>query len=214
MKPKIHLILLAACLVAPCGGLAQDVTLPNPSGKCTATYFQFQGVCVSSKAVEEKGAGAIARAVAEFQARNRSKVNTSICKTKIESDNGDIVKLENGGIVEISSGYLGYVGYRKDALLFQSNGAWRLFIEGKKVFSVDVLRAQNSCSPPSTFPIEAAARDEIFIINGEKFKAQTYCLGWSEGEQVAFVEGSEYGACASAVLFNINQAEVCEVWCE
>ena len=89
-----------------------------------------------------------------------------------------------------------------------------LTFEGKKVFKVDLLRSPSSCRSPSTYQIEAAANDEVFIINGEKFEAQIYCLGWNEGESVIFIDGSEYGACASASLFNVDNFETCDVWCE
>ena len=64
------------------------------------------------------------------------------------------------------------------------------------------------------YEIEVAHNDELFIINGEKFEAQTYCLGWEEGEYVIFLEGSEYGACAFAKLYNISRDSTCDVWCE
>ena len=62
--------------------------------------------------------------------------------------------------------------------------------------------------------IEVAHNDDLFIINGEKYEAQTYCLGWDEGEEVLFIEGSPYGACASAKLYNLDRRESCDVWCE
>lgn len=62
--------------------------------------------------------------------------------------------------------------------------------------------------------IELANNDELFIINGEKYKAKTYCLGWDEGEEVIFLKGSALGVCASATLLNVDRKEVCEVWCE
>ena len=62
--------------------------------------------------------------------------------------------------------------------------------------------------------IEVTHNDEIFIINGEKYEAKTYCLGWEQGDQVIFIEGNAFGACASAKLLNLNRNEVCEVWCE
>lgn len=64
------------------------------------------------------------------------------------------------------------------------------------------------------YEIEYAIDDEYFIVNGEKFQAQTYCLGWEEGERVVFVEGSPLGVCVSAELFNIDRKESCFVWCE
>jgi len=48
------------------------------------------------------------------------------------------------------------------------------------------------------YVIEAAANDETFAINGDVFKAKTYCFGFDRGDRVEFVSGSALGACASA----------------
>lgn len=64
------------------------------------------------------------------------------------------------------------------------------------------------------YEIATAHNDELFIINGEKFEAQTYCLGWEEGDEVVFLKGSPFGACASAELLNLRTREKCDVWCE
>ena len=69
-------------------------------------------------------------------------------------------------------------------------------------------------SSRDSYEIEMAHNDELFVINGEKFEAQTYCLGWEEGDQVLFLDGSPYGACASATLLNLRTRERCSVWCE
>lgn len=71
-----------------------------------------------------------------------------------------------------------------------------------------------SSSAATTYEIQAAVNDETFIINGEVFKAKTYCMGWDEGDRVIFIEGNANGACASATLYNKNREETCEVWCE
>jgi hypothetical protein len=75
-------------------------------------------------------------------------------------------------------------------------------------------RARSRRTRPNSYPIEVAHDDELFIINGEKFEAQTYCLGWEEGDEVIFLEGSPFGACASAKLLNLRTRETCDVWCE
>src|SRR6266567_6524388 len=41
-------------------------------------------------------------------------------ETRIESDNGDVLRLDNGAIVQISSGYVGYLGFHKRAILYGS----------------------------------------------------------------------------------------------
>ena len=64
------------------------------------------------------------------------------------------------------------------------------------------------------YEIEAAINDEHFIINGEKFDAKTYCLGWEEGDMVIFVDGSPFGVCVTATLYNVSRRQTCEVWCE
>ena len=66
----------------------------------------------------------------------------------------------------------------------------------------------------SPTPIESVHNYKFFIINGEKFKAKTHCLGWYEGDDVIFEEDSAFGMCASAKLYNLNLKESCDVWCE
>ena len=69
-------------------------------------------------------------------------------------------------------------------------------------------------SAVDTYQIEFAHNDEIFVINGEAFEAKIFCLGWDVGDSVIFIDGSPYGACVSAELFNTDRKESCEVWCE
>jgi hypothetical protein len=64
------------------------------------------------------------------------------------------------------------------------------------------------------YVIEKSHNDELFIINGEKFEAQTYCFNMEEGDEVMFLDGSPFGACASATLLNLRTREKCEVWCK
>lgn len=81
-------------------------------------------------------------------------------------------------------------------------------------FAVALISWSTCVFSADEYEIEAATNDETFIINGEVFKAKTYCLGWDEGDKVIFVEGSPYGACVSAILFNLWDRETCDVWCE
>jgi hypothetical protein len=80
--------------------------------------------------------------------------------------------------------------------------------------SVPVPGATIGSPDHDSYLIEVAHNDELFIINGEKYKAQTYCLGWEEDEKVIFLEGSPLGVCVSAKLLNLNRKETCDVWCE
>jgi len=66
----------------------------------------------------------------------------------------------------------------------------------------------------NVYEIEAAVDDNKFIINDELFGAKTYCMNWDEGQRVIFIQGSPYGACATAALYNLDREERCEVRCE
>lgn len=64
-------------------------------------------------------------------------------KSKIETDDNGVLVLANGAVVEVTVGYVGYVGYRKDCVLFRDGSQWMIWIEGKRAFKCDVLK------PPS-----------------------------------------------------------------
>ena len=66
----------------------------------------------------------------------------------------------------------------------------------------------------TTYPVEVSYNDETFIINGETFKAKTYCFNINEGDSVVFLEGSASGTCVSAVFKDLNTGRECRVWCE
>lgn len=66
----------------------------------------------------------------------------------------------------------------------------------------------------TSYVIEESDDDEVFIINGEKFEAKTYCFDMREGDRVIFLSGSPYGACVSAKLLNLRTRKICDVWCE
>lgn len=81
--------------------------------------------------------------------------------------------------------------------------------------SVSVLLVvASTVSAATEYDIEVSHNDELFIINGEKYEAKTYCFNMEEGDRVIFLEGSPYGACASASILNLRTKKVCEVWCE
>lgn len=67
---------------------------------------------------------------------------------------------------------------------------------------------------PGGHIIEASANDEIFVVNGEIFKAETYFSGFERGYRVRFLSDSVSGACASATILNMRSGKACEVWCE
>jgi len=77
-----------------------------------------------------------------------------------------------------------------------------------------LLIVASTVSAATEYEIEVSHNDELFIINGEKYEAKTYCFNMEEGDRVIFLEGSPYGACASAKILNLRTKKACEVWCE
>ena len=69
-------------------------------------------------------------------------------------------------------------------------------------------------SAVDSYVVEVAHNDEMFIINGEKFEAMSYCFNMQEGDSVVFLNGSPLGACATAELLNLRTKDVCSVFCE
>jgi len=99
---------------------------------CDDGFRKAGSECVQMTQAEKVEADKRAAAIA--------KASETAYKGKVESDNGDILTLRNGGVVEVTSGYVGYIGYSKDAILFRSGTSWRIWIEGKRAFRCDVLK--------------------------------------------------------------------------
>ena len=78
------------------------------------------------------------------------------------------------------------------------------------LFSIITLSAYAA----TEYEIEVSHNDELFIINGEKYEAKTYCFNMEEGDKVIFLSGSAFGACASAEILNLRTKKTCKVWCE
>lgn len=89
------------------------------------------------------------------------------------------------------------------------------------VFAASIIQLSTanlgSFSTPTRGPeyvVDAAVNDETFVINGEVFKAQTYCFGINPGDRVIFVSGSAFGACVSAEFVVVSTGRTCRCWCE
>lgn len=87
---------------------------------------------------------------------------------------------------------------------------WTLRIAGLAALFI----GSNTMSASSEYRIDVSHDDELFVINGEKYEAKTYCFNMQEGDKVIFLEGSAFGACASAKILNLRTNKVCEVWCD
>jgi len=94
--------------------------------------------------------------------------------TKIDEDDDDILKLENGAIVEVSYGYLGYIGYRKDCIVYKSKSGWKIWIKGKKSFSCTILKEPSYTSKIDiqevTISKVSSSGDMIFLTDGSIYE--------------------------------------------
>ncbi len=62
--------------------------------------------------------------------------------------------------------------------------------------------------------IQVSHKDKVFIINGEKYEAQTSCFDFEKGDKVIFLAGKPLGVCVSTNLLNLRNDGVCKIWCE
>lgn len=83
-----------------------------------------------------------------------------------------------------------------------------------KLLGISILLLFSSAVASNSYEIESSKNDETFVINGNVFKAKTYCFGFEEGDKILFVEGSPDGICSSATLYIFRLRKKCEVWCE
>lgn len=84
----------------------------------------------------------------------------------------------------------------------------------RRISSAVLLAFTSLVSASTRYEIEVSHDDELFVINGERYEAKTFCFNMEEGDMVIFLEGSAYGACVSAEILNLRTNDVCEVWCE
>lgn len=86
---------------------------------------------------------------------------SNVYVTTVDEYDDDVFELANGALLEKSSyGYVGYIGYRTEAALFATAGGARLWVAGKGVFDVDVLRS------PQTDPNAHAALVWVTEVRG------------------------------------------------
>lgn len=64
------------------------------------------------------------------------------------------------------------------------------------------------------YPVQKAFDNEVFIINGHRYEAMTFCEGIAEGDWVIFLQGNPYGTCSSAVIQNLHTGATCDLWCD
>lgn len=123
--------------------IPENSTASGSMWYCNQGYQKIQNQCVQ---MSEGEVAKQRQAFAELKASNSD--GTIAYVTKVDSESNGVVKLENGAIVEIS-GYIGYVGYRKNSVLYGGGSRCNLWIAGKKSYRCELLKQ------PDDRPIEA-----------------------------------------------------------
>ena len=154
----IVLLLISASSIA--GKFADYVGTywPNGNGQCRSTAlgsqkysdFKISGVCVPiSAAMDPRREKLIQLAITEMtnpeqlDAMIRLQMTrsqpTEAFRVQVEDNDDDIIELVDGSVLEKTSyGYIGYISYREDAILFQDIDEWKLCVDGDE-FKVDIL---------------------------------------------------------------------------
>ncbi len=132
-------------------------------------------------------------------------------------NNGKFIQLEDGSLWEVQNGDEIYsmlwlpvssIIVCGSTLINTDDGEQ---VEGIKVRSANNLPETNTKA--ETYKIDVS-NDEVLVINGEIFEAKTYCLGFNKGDEVLFIKGSPFGACASAEILKLSNGKTCRLWCE
>lgn len=213
---RVLTIAILAWSLASVTVLAQNVKSPDENGHCEPGYFPFQEACVKISGTRDKEK--MSNLMMELREYKKKRIESgkyiSAIKCVVEKNKGDVFYLDKSIIVNKTGiTFFGFIGYRKSCVLYNNGGGWKLAIEDKKPFDVEILKAPPSkLSSLSSYRINLSRNRNIFLINGDVYKPQTVCSGWSEGDIVVFIEGTA-GVCVLAEILNLSNNEICSFQC-
>lgn len=153
IKSAVVTVIIALAFDAQAEITFQVPTMVAGKPTCIKGFFLIQAdsclnqSAISQHSIEEISTALMAQkdptAAKKYQeALAYKKANgIAVYKTKITEEKSDILKLENGAIVEVKFGFVGFIGFNKKALLYPEGGGWKIWIEDKKSFPVEVLKA-------------------------------------------------------------------------
>ena len=142
-------------------------------------------------------------------AQQKSLDDATVWESRINRDSGDVIVLENGGVVKVTSGYVGYIGYRKNAVLFKVDMSWKIWIEGKRVFPCDLLkRPTESPTAASRLTIDTVASSGGIIVttNGSVFR-----VSWDQATSSIWLSGATVVLLGESRMLNLNAGQLVEV---
>jgi len=162
------------------------------------------------------------------------------CISRVESDSGDVLTLDNGALVEINYQFVGFLGFYPDGLIFFRNGGWNIWIKGKKVFTVELLQAPVICRAPTVYLIDSVTANGAVIVDNIAYSPPSQhtpfsflmtvphqdCADWQKGDHVVLYNGTSFDSCHPNRLFssvytkddaftliNLDREKNCELYC-
>lgn len=119
----------------------------------------------------------------------------TVYETSVESDDDDILRLNNDALIQITLGTIGYVSDYTSCVLFEGISGWNVWIEGEGLFVCDVVREPNYLT--STFAEKVMIQDVradgaiIVLDNGSIYEVEdTFdtAMWMSYSEALLFVD--------------------------
>jgi hypothetical protein len=117
-------------------------------------------------------------------------------ESRIDTDNDEILSLENGAVVEILGGYLGYLGYRTHVVLLLEGSSCRVATAGKRAYRCSLLRAptRSARSAEITFLSEVRASGAVLVLaDGRILEVDSlgriYTTLWLPASEVILIDG-------------------------
>ena len=161
MKYLLIALSLTISPISQAGKIADFVGayLPNEKGECRTSIFfdkespdsNIGGVCIPMIAMfEEQKKDLVTLAITELKNPEQLEVMIQLELTKrqpteayevqIDKKNDDIFKLVDGTVIEKTGyGYVGYVGYREESILYKDGVQWKLCVNGSS-FKVEIQK--------------------------------------------------------------------------
>lgn len=153
IKSALIAVIIALAFEAHAEIIFQVPAMVEGKPTCKKGFFLIQAdsclnqSAISQHSIEEISAALMAqkdpKTAKKYQeALAYKKANgIAVYKTRITEEKSEILKLENGAIVEVKFGFVGFIGFNKRALLYPEGGGWKIWIEDKKSFPVEILKA-------------------------------------------------------------------------
>ena len=182
-----------------------NATVIGNAWYCNAGYKQVGNACVEMSPEEVRRQQEALLALALQQWLDAA----TVWESKIDRESGEVIMLDNGGVVKVTFGFIGFIGFRKDAVLFKSGSSWRIWIEGKRVFPCDLLKRPTenpTVADQLTIDSVGSSGEIIVTTNGAVFRVgsgQSAASLWRSGASVLLLGGSR--------ILNPDAAEVVEV---